>query len=188
MATYRGTANSDYFFEGTTGDDTYYGYGGHDTFRYSTGHDTYYGGERVDRVSYINSPVAVVADLLAGYSSHPGQAGKADYFFDIENIDGSYFNDRLYGDNDINELRGSLGQDRLYGRGGPDTLYADPTDLMVDGGAGSDTLVMVLNDAGHAQRRRHREFHQQFSPGAVGEHRERPGRFRVRCGLPGQRR
>jgi Ca2+-binding RTX toxin-like protein len=146
MATYKGTSNSNTFYDGTAGDDTYYGYGGNDLFWSSPGSDTYYGGAGTDRVSYTNSPVAVVVDLLAGYSYHPGQGGK-DHFFDIENIDGSYFNDRLYGNNFENELRGSLGQDRLYGRGGNDTLVADPTDLMIDGGTGNDTLVMFLNDA-----------------------------------------
>jgi serralysin len=147
MATYKGTSNSDIFYGGTTGNDTYYGYDGDDLFWSSPGSDTYYGGAGTgDLVSYTNSQVPVVVDLLAGYSYHSGQGGK-DYFFDIENIDGSYFNDQLYGNNADNELRGSLGQDRLYGRGGNDTLYADPTDLMIDGGTGNDTLVMFLNDA-----------------------------------------
>jgi serralysin len=146
MATYKGTSNSDIFYDGTAGNDTYYGYGGNDLFWSSPGSDTYYGGAGTDRVSYTNSPVPVVVDLLAGYSYHGGQGGK-DYFFDIENIDGSYFNDRLYGNNADNELRGSLGQDKLYGRGGNDTLVADSTDLMIDGGTGNDTLVMFQNDA-----------------------------------------
>jgi Ca2+-binding RTX toxin-like protein len=147
MATYRGTRGSDIFYDATTGNDTYYGYDGGDLFWSSPGSDTYYGGDGEDRVSYTNSQVPVAADLLAGQSYQPGGQGGKDYFFDIENIDGSYFNDSLYGNNANNELRGSLGRDRLYGRGGSDTLYADPTDLMIDGGTGSDTLVMFLNDA-----------------------------------------
>ena len=149
MATYKGTSNSDTFYDGTTGEDIYHGYGGNDLFWSSPGSDTYYGGAGGgDRVSYTNSQSAVSLDLLAGSSYHPGQGARPeDYFFDIEDVDGSYFNDRLYGNNADNELRGSLGQDRLYGRGGDDTLTADPTDLMIDGGTGRDTLVMFLNDA-----------------------------------------
>ena len=153
MATYRGTSSSDIFYDATTGNDTYYGYGGNDLFWHSAGNDTFYGGAGTDRVSYTNAQFGVIVDLVAGYGFDNG--GGKDRYFDIENVDGSYYNDWLYGNNSDNELRGSFGQDRLYGRGGNDTLVADPTDLSVDGGTGEDTLVMFLNESrrhGNAQR------------------------------------
>jgi Ca2+-binding RTX toxin-like protein len=56
--------------------------------------------------------------------------GGTDTLSNIENVEGSNFNDTLTGDGGANELRGLAGDDTLEGGPGNDTL---------DGGAGSDT-------------------------------------------------
>ncbi|KCZ64445.1 hypothetical protein L53_16540 [Hyphomonas sp. L-53-1-40] len=64
-----------------------------------------------------------------GWSAGTNQVG---VMSGIENLEGSRFVDRLFGNNQNNELWGGLGDDFLYGDGGNDTL---------EGGAGADRLV-----------------------------------------------
>jgi len=87
------------------------------------------GGIGNDTASYITANSAVAASL----AERTGWMGDAmgDQFISIENLEGSFFDDFLVGDNDANVLSGLAGNDTLEGRAGDDTL---------DGGAGNDTL------------------------------------------------
>jgi len=73
---------------------------------------------------------------------------------DVENVLGSKFSDRIYGNDLANSLSGGLGNDVLVGNGGDDYLDAGPGSGQKDyGGAGSDTCVgynlAVKNDCEH---------------------------------------
>jgi Ca2+-binding RTX toxin-like protein len=87
------------------------------------------GGIGNDTASYITANSAVAASL----AERTGWMGDAmgDQFISIENLEGSFFDDFLIGDNGANVLSGLAGNDTLEGRAGDDTL---------DGGAGNDTL------------------------------------------------
>ena len=90
----------------------------------------------IDTVSYNNtrtddgfSPSGIVANLTVGEVTDP--AGNVDKLSNIENINGSAYNDNIIGDHNANILRGIDGDDILSGGSGNDTL---------DGGSGNDTL------------------------------------------------
>ena len=87
------------------------------------------GGIGNDTASYITANSAIAASL----AERTGWMGDAmgDQFISIENLEGSFFDDFLVGDNGANVLSGLAGNDTLEGRAGDDTL---------DGGAGNDTL------------------------------------------------
>lgn len=136
---FRGTVEHD-DFNGTTGDDICYGYDGKDTFYGSRGFDVFDGGADIDTVVYHGAHGNVQVDLLAGWGED-GEGNK-DTYVSIENVSGSIYSDTLAGDNNPNVLDGDSGRDSLYGRGGDDTLRADMADYVVDGGSGTDTLVM----------------------------------------------
>ncbi|MGK7947431.1 MAG: SGNH/GDSL hydrolase family protein [Xenococcaceae cyanobacterium] len=63
--------------------------------------------------------------------------GGTDTLTNIENIDGSAYNDTLAGDAGVNVINGRDGNDRLQGGGGNDILT---------GGLGSDTFVLASGD------------------------------------------
>jgi Ca2+-binding RTX toxin-like protein len=144
---------------GLGGDDWLDGSGGNDYLVGSIGTNTLNGGSGNDTVSYLNyskargleegveeavSNVGVFASLAEGI----GRAGEdtqditfqddvvlsddvADTFQDIENLEGSIYNDTLIGDSSNNVLTGLESNDILQGSYGTDKLF---------GGAGNDTL------------------------------------------------
>ena len=93
------------------------------------------GGEGNDTVSYFTSAIAVSVSLTTG----TGWAGdaKGDRFQAIENLEGSEFEDLLFGDAGNNILSGLGGNDLIYGGAGNDWL---------DGGTGSDRLYGQAGD------------------------------------------
>ncbi len=145
--------------EGTPFDDVLYGNGadnrftggaGNDTFVGKGGADTFDGGPGSDTVAYDASPVGLRADLLLPATNTGDAAG--DVYISIENLDGSGFDDTLYGDNNANVLGGNLyhntpsGDDHLYGRGGNDTLYGYDGNDVLDGGPGADLMLGGTGD------------------------------------------
>lgn len=112
------------------------------------------GGAGIDTVSYENSTAGVtvrldalplpdwwgigslfdfVADGVGGYA-------QGDNLTSIENVIGSTYSDRLYGNWLDNVLSGLAGDDVLDGNGGDDTLFGDEGNDQLFGGSGDDTL------------------------------------------------
>jgi Ca2+-binding RTX toxin-like protein len=87
------------------------------------------GGSGNDTVDYAsnNGPVFV---NLADNSLNLG-AAENDTYVSVENVVGTDYNDRLYGDGEANSLYGQNGNDRLYGGGGADDLYASRTNNLI---------------------------------------------------------
>ena len=79
---------------------------------------------------FIPSPILLL--MLAA-------CGGGDSFSSIENLIGSNYNDRLFGDANNNVINGGDGNDRIGGRGGVDTYI---------GGAGNDTFITLATGEG----------------------------------------
>jgi Ca2+-binding RTX toxin-like protein len=140
------------FNDNLTGDD------GNNLLEGGLGNDSLDGGAGIDTASYQNAATAVNANLATGMVS--GGAGN-DTLVNIENLNGSAFNDNLTGDANNNILSGGDGNDTLNGGLGVDTVsYATAnsavkinlalTTAQNTGGAGTDTLSNIENVIGSA--------------------------------------
>ena len=115
---------------GNEGSDKLYGGAGNDMFDTGGGYDFVDGGSGVDTVTYDDSWGLVVVNLATGKGS--GAEAANDTYINVENVEGSAFNDILTGDAGVNRLNGLAGDDTLSGGAGNDILV---------GGAGADTLI-----------------------------------------------
>src|SRR5215213_9383233 len=102
--------------DGGAGNDRLDGGDGIDTIDGGSGDDVLEGGAGVDRAGFESAAAGVVADLAGGTADGGGH----DLLHGIENLGGSYHDDRLAGDGGANRLDGNLGADVLVGRGGAD--------------------------------------------------------------------
>ena len=120
------------------GNNSVVGGSGDDVFDASEGNDTIDGGGGSDTVSYENNAGSgQTVDLDAGTSTG---GGGNDSLTNVENVEGSDFDDSIAGDENANRLNGNGGNDILSGRDGNDTLDGGDGDDDLDGGAGADTL------------------------------------------------
>ncbi len=88
------------------------------------GADIVYGGGGSDTISYADASAGVHVNLA--YNFARDATGTTDYIHEVENITGSAFDDRIYGDDGDNIIAVGDGADIVYGRGGFDTIsYAD---------------------------------------------------------------
>jgi Ca2+-binding RTX toxin-like protein len=114
---------------GGPGNDWITGGEGADTLSAPGGNDTLYGGNGRDLVSYWGATSGVTAHIGTGTS---GQTGEADAIqSDVEDLQGSFYDDKLYGNGGQNHLIGLAGKDNLVGNGKADFL---------EGNEGADTL------------------------------------------------
>jgi serralysin len=105
------------------------------------------GGDGVDTVSYVRDSWGydLVVDLATGVN---GGVAADDVLIDIENLQGSYGNDELRGDDEANTLDGEHGDDILIGRGGDDILIGGYGIDVLSGGAGADSFVFFEGYSG----------------------------------------
>lgn len=125
---------------GFAGDDVLFGGGGADTLDGGMGGDSLSGGAgddviagglNVDFVTYADAPSAVRADITALRATG---GGGNDTLTGVETLYGSAFNDTLIGNFLANGIVGGAGDDVIEPHSGSDYL---------DGGAGTDTLVLA---------------------------------------------
>lgn len=151
--------NSSDTIDAGDGDDLLIGGLGGDILRGGGGNDTasYEAQASASGTTMTDTPSGILvdgvsADLLQNASldgvtapTASARFGEAsgDWFYQIENLTGSGYRDRLAGDNGSNILRGMAGNDALYGGSGDDLLQGDAGDDYLDGGAGSDIAVYV---------------------------------------------
>ena len=120
---------------------------GQDYFRPRGGNDTIDGAGGKDWIWYVDSTIAVTADLGAGFATLAD--GSRDTFVNIEAISGSLVADNIIGSAGDDEIGGYLGDDKLTGGAGFDTLYYRSTSAVVvnlatgkaSGGDGNDTIA-----------------------------------------------
>jgi serralysin len=133
--------------------DTLYGDGYANMFKGGAGNDLMVGKGAGDRflggagsgtVGYDADYFGVIADLMKPGRNTGTAAG--DTYSSIENLAGSTYNDKLYGDDRANTLASNVypdtpsGDDQLYGRGGNDHLKGYDGVDRLEGGAGRDIL------------------------------------------------
>jgi uncharacterized delta-60 repeat protein len=122
---------------GGDGNDSLSGAGGDDFLYGGSGDDTLNGGDGTDWTYYYNSPSAVTVNLATGTAS--GGDGN-DTLMNIENVQGSRFDDTLTGDGNSNYLIGYGGNDTLNGGAGNDRLDDIDGNNLLSGGDGNDSL------------------------------------------------
>ena len=122
---------------GGAGNDGLWGSNGNDVLEGGAGADRVYGGPGEDTVVYWNSDAAVTINL--GDGTGAGGHAQGDTIAEVENVDGSDFNDVLEGNDGINRLYGGDGDDELKGGGGNDILTGGVGADQLDGGSGIDT-------------------------------------------------
>ena len=116
---------------GEAGGDLLFGGAGDDRLDGGEGDDVLDGGAGVDTASFrstlLHNRPGVAADLASGTATDLASgtaAGAApvgsDRLSGIENLEGTFYADRLAGDGGANALKGAQGADALEGRGGAD--------------------------------------------------------------------
>jgi len=123
------TANN--VLDGGAGNDSLNGGDGDDSLRGDAGNDSINGGNGVDTVHYATATAGVVVNLGLTGAQNTGGAG-IDTLSNIENLNGSTYNDTLTGSAANNSLWGGTGNDVLNGGLGNDVLV---------GGLGQDRFV-----------------------------------------------
>jgi Ca2+-binding RTX toxin-like protein len=124
--------------DGSGGNDVIEGGDGNDFLRGGTGADVLIGGAGTDTASYTESAAGVNVNLNTGLGFGGSAAG--DTLFEIENLNGSDFNDILTGNAQANTLNGFGGNDTLSGGTGNDTLNGGTGNDTLAGNTGSDTV------------------------------------------------
>jgi uncharacterized protein len=122
--------------------DRFYGNAEDNIFQLGAGADIAYAEGGTDTLDYSAAAGAVYADISGSYvfesNSATGTVSGAstilstDYAYAFENLTGSAFGDRLYGNDESNIISGGAGDDILYGGNAVDIL---------DGGTGNDRLI-----------------------------------------------
>ncbi len=108
---------------GVSGNDDVNGNGGDDVLISGSDPDLLNGGPGMDTVSYERSQEGVTVNLREGIAK--GGNAEGDVFMDIENIEGSDYDDVLVGNDEANRLYGRFGNNTLEGGGGADHFIFD---------------------------------------------------------------
>ena len=139
--------NGDDTLLGGVGDDSLYGQNGDDIISGGLGADIVNGGGGFDTANYASATTRVLVDL-ANAARNTGEAA-GDTYSSIEAVEGTEFNDALWGSASDNRLSGEDGADRLYGvdgndillgGDGDDSLFGQNDNDLLDGGLGADLL------------------------------------------------
>lgn len=153
--TYTGTIRNLYgslfsdWLEGDGNNNTITGSEGNDVLAGRFGADYHDGGNGIDWVSYADATSALVASLqtpqqnLDASITLTGDA-TGDTFTDVENIIGTAFNDKLYGNAGDNILIGGAGNDTIDGLGGNNTISYNAVLAGLDGTNQLATAVAAI--------------------------------------------
>lgn len=115
---------------------------GADVFIGGGGRDKIYGGDGEDLADYGTAAVAVGVNLKKGKAGIDGN-GSTDRLYEIENLTGSAYADRITGDTGVNVILGGAGDDTLKGHDGDDRLGGGAGDDFLIGGVGEDMILLT---------------------------------------------
>jgi len=118
------------------------GNSGNNSIQAGSGNNTIDGGAGIDTASYyvFSSSPGVTVNLSIAGAQNTGGSG-TDTLLNIENLEGSVYNDQLTGNAEDNYLVASHGNDTLDGGAGNDTLDGGWGNDTLYGGTGNDTLT-----------------------------------------------
>jgi Ca2+-binding RTX toxin-like protein len=133
-------AGGDDTLMGGDGNDQLYGNSGNDQLIGGLGDDVLDGGDDRDVADYQYAAGGVTALLYGGGFGEAFGADGYDQLYNIEDLNGSVFNDILYGDEASNMVVGNDGHDDVRGGGGDDNILAGAGDDLLYGNAGNDWL------------------------------------------------
>jgi Ca2+-binding RTX toxin-like protein len=102
------------------------------------------GGAGRDTVSYADDSAGVTVNLQTGRATD-GFGGE-DTLKGFEMVEGSSFNDLIFGDIGKNSITGLAGNDTIYGGDGHDTIDGGDGNDSVFGGAGDDSITASRGD------------------------------------------
>ncbi|MGH6950605.1 MAG: calcium-binding protein, partial [Vitreimonas sp.] len=122
---------------------------GDDYLNGGAGVDSFDGGEGTDRVSFYTytATQGVVASLITQTISNDG-FGNVETMVSIEGLGGgTAFADTFIGDDNANLILAEIG-DTVQGNGGDDTFQLNGGPLLIDGGAGTDTILAFIGESG----------------------------------------
>ncbi len=127
------------FLRGGAGNDVILSGLGNDFLEGGAGDDELNGGDGIDTADYRGATAGIWADIgdIDGFDTK--NAG-IDTYASIENLEGSSYNDRLWGNAQGNSINGGNGDDIVDGREGDDTLYGGEGRDRLIGNLGNDTL------------------------------------------------
>ncbi|MFC7496195.1 MULTISPECIES: hypothetical protein [unclassified Nocardioides] len=104
--------------------------------------DRVHGGSGVDKVHLGKLEGGAIVDLASNRVVQRPTAGSPKWKRvpapEFESIEGSRYNDRLYGDSGANHIDGNKGRDVLFGRAGADRLHGGKGKDTIFGGSGFD--------------------------------------------------
>ena len=130
---------------GELGNNEFYGNGGDDVLESGADADLLDGGTGIDTVSYNRSTEGVRVNLGEGIVE--GGHAEGDVIVDVENIEGSFHDDLLVGDNSANRLSGGSGNDELEGGEGADRFifkYGGKNDTILDFTDNEDLIDLTV--------------------------------------------
>jgi Ca2+-binding RTX toxin-like protein len=133
--------------DGGEGDDFILTGEGNDFVTGGQGNDTLNGGEfdgggNTAEYRLTNPNVGAIVNLTTGRATNDG-FGTQDILINIQNVQGSNYNDSIAGNGEDNFLGGGMGNDALYGGAGEDILMAGEGADYIDGGADTDTITYL---------------------------------------------
>jgi len=144
---------------GGAGDDEIYGGADNDLLETGAGKNVVDGEDGFDTLTYANSDVEVyvhldpfnngvgVAAWLIDYDNDGVfRVENNDTIMGVEAVEGSAFNDRLFGNGGANSLKGLAGDDYLDGGGGPDTLTGGEGDDLYFVNSATDKVVELIGE------------------------------------------
>jgi len=144
-----GGTSYDYFQYVLRANDNLIGSDFDDKFAGSNGSDSFDGGLGSDLLSFNGYGQAVTVNLATGTAITTSGTST---IVNVEDVEGTRFNDTLTGNSGANQLQGFAGDDRLDGGTGIDTaVYLDAAAAVnvslvtgtATGGSGSDTLISI---------------------------------------------
>jgi Ca2+-binding RTX toxin-like protein len=133
--------------EGKAGNDRLFGENGKDEISGGTEDDYLVGGTDADilnggdgndTASYLTSIAGISASLITNTGAFADAQG--DKFISIENLEGSNYDDFLYGNDSNNILIGLGGNDVIRGEGGDDQINGGTGDNVIFAGEGNNTI------------------------------------------------
>lgn len=123
---------------GGLGNDILSGGDGNDSLDGREGNDTLNGGNGIDTADYSNE-TAGVSVYLATVGAQNTVGSGMDTLVSVENLNGTAFNDIMYGNTVANRITGGTGNDTVWAGAGDDWMQGGAGNDLLNGSTGIDT-------------------------------------------------